>query len=150
MPNSCCPHRRGVGNKMIGVMLTIMTLCNAIFGWLFSAVGDRYKWHKQICCGSFFCFVLFTSVLAFNRKLWFTAVFGIAAQCAWGPVIPMLDNVTVNLVQETSEDYSKQRPDLQRDQRRGDWPGGHTDERAGAARFLLEKTARRCECIQNP
>mmetsp|Transcript_61446 Transcript_61446/g.168743 ORF Transcript_61446/g.168743 Transcript_61446/m.168743 type:complete len:557 (-) Transcript_61446:353-2023(-) len=100
---------RNMSNKMIGVMLTMMTLANAMCGWLFSAVADRYKLHKVIAIVSFGGFVAMTGSLAFNNELWFTAVFGILAQCFWGPVIPMMDNVTVNMVQNTTEDYSKQR-----------------------------------------
>ena len=77
---------RNMSNKMIGVMLTMMTLANAMCGWLFSAVADRYKLHKVIAIVSFGGFVAMTGSLAFNNELWFTAVFGILAQCFWGPV----------------------------------------------------------------
>ena len=100
---------RNIQTKTIGVLLTAMTICNACAGQVLTAAADHYRAHRAVALASFAAFVVFTCSMYFNHSLWWTAVVGVLAQCAWGPMLPMIDNVTVQLVQGTSEDYSKQR-----------------------------------------
>ena len=100
---------RNIKTGTIGMLLTVMTISNAIVGQMLTAAADHYHVHKSVALSSFALFVTLTCAMYFNNSLWYTAVLGILAQCAWGPVLPMMDNVTVQLVEGTSEDYSKQR-----------------------------------------
>ena len=100
---------RNIQTKTIGILLTMMTICNACAGQVLTAAADHYRAHRAVALSSFAAFVVFTCSMYFNHSLWWTAVVGVLAQCAWGPMLPMIDNVTVQLVQGTAEDYSKQR-----------------------------------------
>lgn len=102
--------RRGMNNAVIGGLLTAMTVCNAVSGQLLTAFADRYSCHRNVALTSFTLFVIFTCSLVFSNHFAYTAGVGILAQCAWGPVLPMTDNVTVQLVRDAKrEDYSRQR-----------------------------------------
>ena len=102
--------RRGMNNAVIGGLLTAMTVCNAVSGQLLTAFADRYSCHRNVALTSFTLFVIFTCSLVFSNHFAYTAGVGILAQCAWGPVLPMTDNVTVQLVRDAQrEDYSRQR-----------------------------------------
>ena len=100
---------RNINTGMIGILLTVMTISNAIVGQILTAIADHYNVHKSVALSSFALFVALTCSMYFSNDFWWTAVIGVLAQCAWGPVLPMLDNVTVQMVQGTNEDYSKQR-----------------------------------------
>ena len=102
--------RRGMNNAVIGGLLTAMTVCNAVSGQLLTAFADRYSCHRNVALTSLTLFVIFTCSLVFSNHFAYTAGVGILAQCAWGPVLPMTDNVTVQLVRDAKrEDYSRQR-----------------------------------------
>ena len=100
---------RNIPTSVIGSMLTVMTICNACSGQLLCALADHTGQHRSVALVSFAAFVGLTCMLYFKATVWYTAFFGTLAQIAWGPVLPMMDNVTVQLCEGTSEDYSKQR-----------------------------------------
>lgn len=102
--------KRGMNEALIGALLTAMTVSNACSGQLLTALADRHCCHRHVVLTAFTLFVIFTCALVFSTNFVYTGVVGVAAQICWGPVLPMTDNVTVQLVRAAnSEDYSRQR-----------------------------------------